>query len=145
MTAEQDDAPPAPPHPSPSVADALAALREAAALAEAATAATGRALATVQGIVRTLAEGAVERLPPPDALPCPHRRAHRSGTPRKIDTDPELQAFIAARIDRMTFSAIADEIARHFPEHRRVRRSAINEWWQASRRPHRRTAPDESG
>ena len=31
-----------------------------------------------------------------------HRRHHRSGTPPKIENDPELRAFIAARIDKMS-------------------------------------------
>lgn len=42
----------------------------------------------------------------------------------------ELQAFIRARIDRLTFVEIADEVAAHFPLARRVRRSAIHAWWK---------------
>jgi hypothetical protein len=33
-----------------------------------------------------------------------HRRAHRSGGPGKIEGDPELEAFIAARIDTLTYA-----------------------------------------
>ena len=43
-----------------------------------------------------------------------HLRNHRPGRPSKIDTDPELHAFIVARIDTTTFSALADQIAEEF-------------------------------
>jgi hypothetical protein len=62
-----------------------------------------------------------------------HRRQHRVGRPAKIDCDPELQAFILARLDRMTFIHIADDVAKHFPPERRVAKTAINEWWHLSK------------
>ena len=61
-----------------------------------------------------------------------HRRAHRPGRARKIDTDHELRAFIEARIDRMTFMELAEEVAAQFPKPRRVGKSAIYDWWKAS-------------
>ena len=39
-------------------------------------------------------------------LQAEHRRAHRSGRPGKIEGDPELEAFILARIDTLTFAQI---------------------------------------
>lgn len=58
-----------------------------------------------------------------------HRRLHRPGRPRRIDTDPELRAFVLDRIDRMTFEELADAIARHFPPDRRIGKSAIHDWF----------------
>nr|WP_281496084.1 hypothetical protein [Marivita sp. S6314] len=66
---------------------------------------------------------------PPTSM---HRRTHRPGRPRKIDSDPELRAFIEARIDRMTFLELASEVASAFPPDRRVGKSAIYDWWKAS-------------
>lgn len=63
-----------------------------------------------------------------------HRRQHRSGTPPRIDSDPELQTFILARIERLTFAQIASEVAQHFPTARRVGKSAIHHWWKMQRR-----------
>ena len=84
-------------------------------------------------------EGAVEALPDPTAPPTEHRRAHRPGKPRKLDADAELQAFVRARIDRMTFDEIAAAVADHFPPDRRVAKSAIHDWWKRNRpdRPQR--------
>ena len=39
-----------------------------------------------------------------------------------------------ARLDRMTFEEIADEIARHFPPERQIRKSAIHAWWKRQSR-----------
>jgi len=59
-----------------------------------------------------------------------YRRLHRPGRPSKIDTDAELNAFVVARIDTHTFEELAKEIARNFPRHRRVGKSALHAWWQ---------------
>ena len=64
-----------------------------------------------------------------------HIRAHRPGKPSRIDCDPELRAFVLARVERMTFTALADAIREHFPPHRRVAKSALNDWW------HRQSPP----
>lgn len=45
-----------------------------------------------------------------------------------LSTDLELQDFIVARIDRMTFVQIAAEVADHFPPERCVRKTAIHAW-----------------
>jgi transposase InsO family protein len=65
---------------------------------------------------------------------CPHRAAHRPGLPARLDSDPELRAFVLARIDKMTFPALADDVATSFPPERRVGKSAIHKWWRAQSR-----------
>jgi hypothetical protein len=68
---------------------------------------------------------------PPCTVPITeHRRAHRSGRPPKIEQDPELQRFILARIDRLTYQQIADDIADDFPADRHVSKSTIHAWYQ---------------
>ncbi|MFO1140790.1 MAG: hypothetical protein U1E59_00095 [Amaricoccus sp.] len=60
-------------------------------------------------------------LPPCDTPPFEHRR--RPGRLSKIGADPELQAFILPRLDRLTYHQIADAVAAHFPPEPRVRPS----------------------
>ena len=74
--------------------------------------------------------------PVQDAMPPidPHRAAHRVGSPSRIDTDPELTAFIRARIDRLTFKDIAAEIAGHFPPDRRASVSGLHRWFHRQKR-----------
>ncbi len=62
-----------------------------------------------------------------------HRRAHRMGRPARIAVDSELQAFVAARFDTLTFAQIAKEVADNFPPERRVSLTAIHRWWQKTR------------
>jgi hypothetical protein len=59
-----------------------------------------------------------------------HRRAHRSGYPPKIEGDPEIEAFILARIETLTFGQITDAIKAAFPATRHVGRSTVHRWWQ---------------
>ncbi len=68
--------------------------------------------------------------PAPDAPACAHTAAHRPGRPARIAADPELYAFIRARVDRLTFHAIAAEVAATFPPARRVSATAIHRYWQ---------------
>lgn len=72
----------------------------------------------------------VSALPPCDAPVSEHRKQHRPGKMPKIASDSELQAFILARIDRLTYEEIAADVAEHFPPERRVARSTIHEWWK---------------
>lgn len=62
-----------------------------------------------------------------------HRRSHRVGVPPRIASDPELEAFIRARIDRLTFTQIIAEIAATFPPERRTSLSALSRWWKVNR------------
>lgn len=62
-----------------------------------------------------------------------HRRSHRSGVPARIASDPELEAFIRARIDRLTFTQIIAEVAATFPPERRTSLSALSRWWKLNR------------
>ena len=68
----------------------------------------------------------------------PHRAAHRVGSPSRIDTDPELTAFIRARIDRLTFKEIAADIAAHFPPERThligASVSGLHRWFHRQKR-----------
>ena len=59
-----------------------------------------------------------------------HRRAHRSGSPGKIEGDPELEAFIADKIATLTFAEVAEAVAANFPPDRRTSTSAVHRWWQ---------------
>lgn len=118
-------------------------LKQIAAALERAESLIGEAigvLADAQGVAFRAGFDLDQRLPA-SAFDCAtpvteHRKNHRPGRPSKIDSDPELAAFICARIDRLTFFEIADEVTRHFPEERRVKKSAIYAWWarQRSRR-----------
>lgn len=62
-----------------------------------------------------------------------HRREHRMGRVPRIDADPELRTFVAARVDRRTFQEMADAVAAAFPPERRAGRSAIHAWWRRNR------------
>lgn len=57
----------------------------------------------------------------PDETLLQHVAAHRPGRPGKIALDPELRAFVKARLSHMTFAAIEAEVAAHFPPDRRDR------------------------
>lgn len=106
---------------------------------------TARAEAVLARTEAALARGATLAFPAPTAPPSDHRRDHRPGVPAKIDSDPELQAFIRARIDRLTFAQIAGDVAATFPPGRRVAKSAIHDWWQRTRKAEPRTPPDHTG
>lgn len=115
--------------------EALAALGEARALAEASARAAGRASAALSTTLQTAREGALNTptdpaAPAPEAPACAHTAAHRPGRPARIAADPELYAFIRARVDRLTFHAIAAEVAATFPPARRVSATAIHRYWQ---------------
>lgn len=56
--------------------------------------------------------------------------AHRRGMAAKLALDPELRAFVEARLPIMTFGAIETEVTAHFPPDRRVSLSTIHRWWQ---------------
>ena len=57
------------------------------------------------------------------------RAAHRPGRPSRIESDPELLAFIAARIDRLTFEEVIAEIRASLKPERPTSCSAPHRWW----------------
>lgn len=59
-----------------------------------------------------------------------HRAAHKPGVPPKIEADPELKAYIQARLDTMTFDDIVAAVKAAFPPERHVSRSSLHRWWQ---------------
>lgn len=71
-----------------------------------------------------------------------HLREHRPGPPKKLAADPELRAFVEARFNRLTFDQIADDVAANFPPERRIRRTAIHDWWH---RVYKRRKPGHPG
>jgi len=106
------------------------ALRETGELLYAANRAHDRASAAFERTVQTIVKAPFEAAPECSVQPTDHRRNHRPGRPPKIESDFELQAFIRARIDRLTFMQITAEVAATFPPDRRVGKSAIHAWWQ---------------
>ncbi|MFZ1339362.1 MAG: hypothetical protein WAS26_09960, partial [Paracoccaceae bacterium] len=55
--------------------------------------------------------------------------AHRPGRLTPIEADPELRAYIAARIDRLTFEEVIAEVRASFPPERPTSCSAPHRWW----------------
>lgn len=120
------------------LAEARAAREQSAALVSG----LDRTLAALEQAVEGSVQQAVHALPEPTAPHCPHRAAHRPGRARLIDNDPELRAFITARIDRLTFYQLAAAVAAHFPRERHVKKTAIHAWWK---RQGGGRKPDHSG
>lgn len=58
-----------------------------------------------------------------------HRAAHKRGGLPKVEADPEVKAFIIARLDRLTFTDIVAELKQAFPPDRHVSRSSVHRWW----------------
>ncbi|MDP5307248.1 helix-turn-helix domain-containing protein [Paracoccus spongiarum] len=75
-----------------------------------------------------LLQHSLSQLPSCDVLPTQHRREHRPGRTPIIDTDAELQAFILARLDRLTYHQIAAEVASHFPPDRHISHATVHRW-----------------
>ncbi len=63
-----------------------------------------------------------------------HRKELRMGRVPKIDTDPELQAVLIARINRLTYAQFAQDVAEHFPGPRRIGKNEIHAWFKKRRR-----------
>ena len=94
--------------------------------------ANARTIRTLEAALNQAIKGPLnEALNLPPTL-AEHRRAHRTGFPSRIDTDPELEAFIRARIDHMTYAEVVTAIAETFPPARCVRRSALARWSKAN-------------
>lgn len=114
------------PDPTARVAEACGEIR-------AAMLALGRGLERLERAVETEFEAAFKRPFNREEALADHRRNHRSGTPSKIATDPELRAFILARLDTETLTQIVAAVATHFPPDRRISLSSLSRWWAANR------------
>lgn len=83
-------------------------------------------------------EGGLQGTVQAPAAPAPpasaHRRDHRPGRPAILAEDPELRSFVEVRMGRMTFDQIAAAVADHFPEGRRIGKSALHAWWHTHRK-----------
>lgn len=84
-------------------ADPLTAIDVALAEVGTAAAALDRLGCALTTLRQTHLDARLSDLPPCDVPVTEHRRAHRMGRVPKIDADPELPAFILARLDRLTF------------------------------------------
>lgn len=84
--------------------------------------------------IKSAFKGGLRALEPSQIAVSEHRRLHRPGKQAVIDGDPELRAFIEARIDALTFKEIEQAVAKEFPKERRVKKSAIHSWWTRNRR-----------
>lgn len=96
-------------------------------------AANSRTIDTLKSALKQPVEGPVNA---PLTLPqgaAEHRRAYRSGVPSRIASDPELEAFICARIGHMTFAQILSAVAASFPPRCQTSMSALSRWWKANR------------
>jgi hypothetical protein len=133
-------APLLPPPVADQVRIALDQARQTALQIDTLRAANARTIRTLEAAFNGALNGASS---PPSILSqghAEHRRAHRRGYPARIAADPELQAFILARIDRLTFAQIVDEVKAHFPPDRQTSQTAISRWWNATRPPGRKPA-----
>ena len=106
------------------------ALTEAAAIMDAARVDLGRVAKALQTALEARLKRGVYAPTEARHPAAEHRREHRMGVPAKIASDPELEAFIRARIEHLTFQQLTDEIAAHFPPERRVGRSTVHRWWR---------------
>lgn len=61
------------------------------------------------------------------------RREHRPGRPGKIESDPEVKAFVDANLPRMTFRELARACRDKFGAARAPGRSAVHRYWQSRR------------
>ncbi len=96
-------------------------------------AANARTIRTVETALNQAIKGPLNDPSPPLQIAADHRRAHRSGVPARITSDPELEAFVRARIVQITFAQIIAEVADAFPPNRRTSMSAPSRWWRSNR------------
>lgn len=96
-------------------------------------AANDRLIRTLETALNQAVNGSFNVPSPLPSIAADHRRAHRAGIPPRIASDPELEAFIRARIGHMTFAQIIAAVAATFPPNRRTSMSALSRWWKANR------------
>ena len=119
------------------LADPKQALKDHLARAERSIREAQSAIADALNGVATAIEAPVNRAytaPPAEALADAYRKAHKHGTPSRLDIDPELAAFASECLDTMTFHAAAAAIAARFPPGRRVSASSLHRWWHRQKR-----------
>jgi hypothetical protein len=114
--------------------DVKAILSQIEAEARAGAGALDRLAEAAQALQTSIEQGVESAFNPPSTAPA-WRAAHRSGAPARIDSDPELQAFIRARIADHTFDRIIAAIDAEFPPERRTSRSSLSRWWTRNRPP----------
>ena len=102
--------------------------RDPRALARDALAGLGAARTALNSLSTALQRDAKSRFEAP-LNAADWRAQHRRGLLSKLETDPELRAFVLARIDRLTFDQVVAEVAANFPPGRRTSRSALHRWW----------------
>ena len=96
----------------------------------------GRAAHEIDGLINSLERGVKSPVKVASNAvdsKAEHRRKHRSGVPSKLASDPELRAFVIARLDTKTFKQSLAAIADHFPPERRITLSTLSRWWIANR------------
>lgn len=86
------------------------------------------------GLPQTLAQNAVA---------IQRTRGGRSKV-HKIDADPDLRAFVEARILTKTHDQIVADVAVNFPPERHVTRSSVSRWW-SKQATLRRSKSQETG
>ena len=115
------------------VRTAIIQARQSAFQIEDLRAANSRTITTLEAALDEAVKGAVNTNLTAVETRAAHRRWHSKGMPSRILSDPELEAFIRARIDTHTFAEIIKEADAAFPPNRRTSISAISRWWRANR------------
>jgi hypothetical protein len=115
------------------VRTAITQARQSACQIDDLRAANSRTIKTLETALNQAVKGAVNTPLTAIENSAAHRRAHRSGVLSRIASDPNLEAFIRARIDTLTFAEIVKEVDAAFPPNRRTSISAISRWWRANR------------
>lgn len=87
-------------------------------------AANARTIRTLETALNQAIKGASNDLSN-TSLPINRRTEIRS----RIEADPELRAFILARIATLTFDQVLAEIRAHFGLERCMSRSSLHRWW----------------
>ncbi len=115
------------------VRTAITQARQSACQIDDLRAANSRTIKTLEGALNQAVKGVLNAPLTTAENNAAHLRAHRKGLPSRILADPELEAFIRARIDTQTFAEIVKEVDATFPPDRRTSVSAISRWWRANR------------
>jgi hypothetical protein len=66
---------------------------------------------------------------PEPMTPAEWRRRHKLGQPSLLEVDPEIRAFVDARITGTTFAGLAAEVNARFGPERMTSKSAVHRYW----------------